>query len=345
MAWLTGWTYRKSHTITGSTDGVQTNYQMEVLVNRSSGSDSGQTVYVDTKCEADFGDLRFTKADGSTVLDYWMTYSGTVATCWVEVDSIPASPSTVDIYVYYGKAAASTTSNIKNASWNNIGDDFNDNSRDAGIWDTLSVSGASSAETNQRLELTTAGAADESGFLTTNSFTISDVELQVYIDCDAVEYMIIYLSLTKVTTTSINGEDDWYRHMLWNPDDEVFIQSNDVGSKVTHYNAAATAMAEVLKIQVHNSTIKFFEVSTERYSEAWDLTSTTCYIYLANYEGQSGGTDWFDTFWIRKFVDPEPAHTSWGSEETEAAAGLQLIVDGGVIQLLVDGGVIQKVVD
>ena len=57
-----------------------------------------------------FADLRFTKSDGSTLLDYWIEFiTGTspnlIAKVWIELapspDTIPASPGTYTFYIYY----------------------------------------------------------------------------------------------------------------------------------------------------------------------------------------------------------------------------------------------------
>lgn len=69
--WLIGWDYRKSHNIVGET-GAGTDYQIKIDVHYGSGSDSGEDVYLDSKSRRDFGDVRFTDNDGSTLLDYWM---------------------------------------------------------------------------------------------------------------------------------------------------------------------------------------------------------------------------------------------------------------------------------
>ncbi len=92
--WLSDYGYRKQITITGTTAGAQTNYQMKLTVYKGSGTDSGSNVYLNNHVQDDFDDIRFTKSDGTTQLDYWVeSYtSGTSATVWVEFDSIPASP-------------------------------------------------------------------------------------------------------------------------------------------------------------------------------------------------------------------------------------------------------------
>jgi len=110
--WLDGWKYRKAIIINGSTAGQQNNYQMKITTHYGGGSDSPPDVYFNNHSRTDFGDVRFTTADGATTLDYWMSskYDGINATFWVEVDSIPESNS-VGIYIYYGNFSVATTSN------------------------------------------------------------------------------------------------------------------------------------------------------------------------------------------------------------------------------------------
>ncbi len=121
---LSGWNNRKLKTINGTTTGAQTNYQMKLTIYNTSGSDTPGIVYLNGSTRSDFGDLRFTKSDGVTLLDYWIeSYtSGVSAVVWVEVDSIPAS--TADIYLYYGNP--STTSISNGASTFMFFDHFND---------------------------------------------------------------------------------------------------------------------------------------------------------------------------------------------------------------------------
>jgi len=76
---------------------------------------------VDTEghCQADFDDLRFTKADGTTLLDYWIENKLTCTTdlyadCWVELDTIAQMTSLTEhthFYLYYGNATAASVSN------------------------------------------------------------------------------------------------------------------------------------------------------------------------------------------------------------------------------------------
>lgn len=108
LVWLDGWDYRRKLTINGTTAGVQKNYQMKVIIYKGSGTDSAGTAYLGGNVRDDFADLRFTKSDGVTLLDYWIEsyISGVSAVVWVEIDSIPASPDKADIYFYYGNSMA-----------------------------------------------------------------------------------------------------------------------------------------------------------------------------------------------------------------------------------------------
>jgi len=70
--WLEGWSYRKSHEIIGSSAGSVGDYQVKIVVHYGSGDDSGEDVYLNGKCRTDFGDIRFTADDGVTELPYWI---------------------------------------------------------------------------------------------------------------------------------------------------------------------------------------------------------------------------------------------------------------------------------
>jgi len=125
--WLSGWNYRKSHIITGSEDGEFINYQIGIIVYKGEGEDGtivkGSTtfglVYCESHCQDSFGDIRFTKSDGITQLDYWIEYisNGDYIIFWVEVDLIEESPSTTKIYIYYGTEEETTTSHSMSNTW------------------------------------------------------------------------------------------------------------------------------------------------------------------------------------------------------------------------------------
>ena len=90
-------------------------WEIELMESTSPPADYGSDVYLNNHCQDDFDDIRFTKSNGDTLLDYWLEskVNGTSAIFWIEFDSIPASPSTVNFYIYYDNPSASSASNEK----------------------------------------------------------------------------------------------------------------------------------------------------------------------------------------------------------------------------------------
>src|SRR4030095_13438745 len=106
------WLYRKAITIdyTKVSAGAHTNFP--VLINITDAD-------LQTKAQADYDDILFTSADGTTKLDHEVeSYtSGTGAlVAWVEIPSLSSSANTV-IYMYYGNAGATPQQNIT-GTWN-----------------------------------------------------------------------------------------------------------------------------------------------------------------------------------------------------------------------------------
>ena len=108
--WLAGWQYRKSISISSSSN--LTDYQIKLAV-----------TYSNSSMKSDFSDLRFTDSGYTTLLNYWIeSYTAsTSAVVWVKVPSISTSGTT--IYMYYGNSAASTASSGDNTF--EFFDDFN----------------------------------------------------------------------------------------------------------------------------------------------------------------------------------------------------------------------------
>lgn len=116
MGFLPGWSFRKSKTVNGTTFGSQTNYTLQLTVYKGSGTDTDTAIYLNNNCNNDFSDVRFTSLDGETLLDYYMSSinPGVSAVVDIEVDSIPVSPGSSTIYVYYGNTSATSQSNGDN---------------------------------------------------------------------------------------------------------------------------------------------------------------------------------------------------------------------------------------
>jgi hypothetical protein len=108
------WKYRVSHVINPAS-GAGVNYTVRITVHYGTGENAGEHAYLDEQCRSDFGDVRFTASDGSTLLSYWLQekVDGDHAVFWVKIpDNLNSTSAT--IYLYYGNPGATTTSNLQN---------------------------------------------------------------------------------------------------------------------------------------------------------------------------------------------------------------------------------------
>jgi hypothetical protein len=93
---LAGWSKRKAIVLTGGASGAQTAFQLKLIVT------------FDGDMQSDFDDLRFTQADGTTLIDAWLETKtdDTSATVWAEFPTTPANTVEQTYYMYYGNAGA-----------------------------------------------------------------------------------------------------------------------------------------------------------------------------------------------------------------------------------------------
>jgi len=164
--WNTSFLYRKTHTITGTALGVQTDYQMCFEMRYGSGTDSGNKIYLNSHSQTDFDDIRFVKNDDTTLFDIWLDNytASTVAYFWVEIDSIPVSPNTVDVYIYYGNDSVSSVSNGESTFL--LFDDFEDNSLNTSLWSAVAGTGGSVQEIGNELAIQSPSGATSASYVT-----------------------------------------------------------------------------------------------------------------------------------------------------------------------------------
>lgn len=315
MSWLTGWSRRKSKTINGSTGGAQSNYQMlTIRVHKDTDSDTAsgdngsiQHVYVGTSVRDDFGDVRFTKADGSTLLDYFMQHlaSGSYADFVVEVDSIPEDPATVDIYVYYDKSDATTTSSGGD-TFPTFFDDFPGASIDLGKWDgdTGSASVAESIVTfggDSKVMESIADFSDPCSLLAKRRMSTGNW-IQFGIGSGNIARNC-FVNLVTTTIWERAGDANSYADVStnWTPGQYKIIRQTWKSDKLSWFeegsertNSPYTTVANIptIDIPIHFSTDKIANL-----------------IYA----------DWVA---IGKYVDPEPTWGAFGGEETLLVGGI-----------------------
>lgn len=122
---LEGWAMRRAIVIENVMPEDLVDFQVEVRLEH------------DDDMQVEFGDLRFTEADGTSLLPHWLErFSPLVdADVWVRVPLIPAS-GTVELWMYYGNPAAEDGSDGDATML--FMDDFNGNSLDPVKWSATS---------------------------------------------------------------------------------------------------------------------------------------------------------------------------------------------------------------
>lgn len=328
--WLSGWDYRKAHTITGSIDGAQTDYQVGIKVYYGNGVDGTEVIngvtfgkiYTDSKCQGDFEDINFTKADGITSLDYWMEeYSNaSYGVFWVEIDSIPDSPDTVDIYVYYGNDAVSSTSSGDNTFI--FFDDFEDEDIDAipdnTKWTLEVPSGyilikANPSGSGQVLDVY--GIDDGSN---TRAFSVDwtdsgevAISFKRRISRDGDNWGSWLFNHIYGAELSILYSEAWYRHT---PRKQWYT-----GGAYVNFNPVLTyAINTWYRVEYRClSDSMVMNENTVDYTGGYRVAYINPRSILLTYRGKSevAGHSYIDNVYVRKLRDPEPEHTSWGSEE------------------------------
>jgi len=276
-----------------------------------SGTDSGNNVHLGHKSRTDFGDVRFTGSDGTTLLSYWMeTYtSNNFAVFWVKVpNDLSTNPAT--IYIYYGNPSATTTSSGTDTFL--FFDHFDSSTETltfygAGTWsrdtansiikwtpntagDAFAVKdvGVTNALILTRCNIGITDSAAGAGARLGDISNWYDGLLKEYYEKLAIEKKVggTWSSISE-TSMTVNT-NTWYR---------VQFGVSGTSLKAYAYSDSYTLLASV------STTDSSLTTQTKHGLEAYKSSTTTSY--------QS-----YDFLAIAKYIDPEPSHGSWGSEES-----------------------------
>jgi len=346
VPWLAGWGYRKTHTLTGSTAGSLTNYQVGVKVYYGAGADGTEViggvtfgkVYCNSKCKTDFSDIRFTNWDGTTLLDYWLQekIDSDYAIFWVEVDSIPASPSTVDIYVYYGNASATYVDAQQHGKDTFIAfDDFPGVALD-GQWTTdanISVTVAGGTLTCKA----TAGSWSTWHGIHMAVANVQGIRLESY----AINWGHVASDLFQFgSELGVNWANQVLGHRLSDSraaasechltyvhDDSGLSKGNIEGQQ---------PLTSLIEQRDQNGIVKFYKdgveqsVGGETSSDSFD----TLMILVNRFTTYQSPNLYLDRILARNYVDPEPAHTAWGPETEPVLLAEFIVRKSGSAELL-----------
>lgn len=307
MAWLTGYTYRKQITLTGTADGAQTNYQLLLNVIKGAGSDSGNTVYLGSAALNWPNDVRFTKSDGSTLLDFWREESdATDGTWWIEFDSIPASPNTVTFYIYYGKASDTDASNIANTFI--FGDDAERGVNQDEVGNNWTESGQAEISTEQAWGGTRAvkmvGGAGPPQIL----------RVLVASNNQAIRYRVYKETASVAATCNQGNGTNRIRLNIDSAENVEYYTGAAYVDTGTLVNADAWNLLEIRNISFAAGTYDAVINGVLENCLMWVNTGFDDQIVFTG-TTTVGNDCWFDDIIVRNWTATEPTWTSWGDLE------------------------------
>ncbi|MEM4761717.1 MAG: DUF2341 domain-containing protein, partial [Thermofilum sp.] len=334
--WLSGWFYRKQHVINPAS-GAGSNYAVNITVYYGDGTDSGAEVYLGGKCRSDFGDIRFTASDGVTLLDYWMEekVDGVYARFWVRIpDDLSSSP--VTIYIYYGNPDATYAGDGTRVFL--FFDDFE--TGDLSRWTSYaadSVSVVVDEAGNKVLQFSVSTTGDGS---VVKYVPHSNVCLHFKLRVLKVEYLtssgyVNFYTYLRSQDSSLANTYSAYMHYAYaygtTPRIYLSVDTSTQWIYPFYLNVVTFSGSVLLADAVANSYA--FNVTYSNYFCASDSTLGALllngpvvsaadptflsgfYVALRVSGADANAVFWVDDVFLRKYVEPEPAHGSWGPEE------------------------------
>jgi len=290
---------------------MRVNYQLKLTVHKGTGASSGSNIYLQNHAlswGADNipNDLRFTKVDGTTELDYWVeTPYADPNTVFIEIPEL-SSDDTDDVYAYYGKSGDTTTSNIGNTFI--FGDDFDraDSGTVGNGWVETGESGGSCEILDHKLVLTR--VTTDAMVTQTLSAPTKDIMWE-WLSKDSSTSQLYSSGYYNSATNKVwgiglytAGKHGWLDSAVWNTTGTA-ITANQYYRRAIWYKYA-TGKAT---LYVDGSAI-----ASDKNPYTGGSTGPTFVL-------DAGGYAYVHTIdWVfgRKYVSPEPTWGSWGSEET-----------------------------
>jgi hypothetical protein len=305
MAWL----HRKPIIITGSTAGAQTNYQTKVTVG-----------FIDGKMNPDFSDIRFASSDGTTLLNHWReSYTASIsAVFWVNMPSLPASPATITIYMYYSNSSAATAGNGDNTFL--LFDNFGGSGLDAAKWTQQNSAGGSLSISNSQVTFSVNGAADYVWIHSNNLYTYP-----VWVEGKMDSYTPSGATLrfgestgTTLRTTGTQPNGNYYNEYSADVSGGTYRIVGDTSSGGFAVTSAVTSDTSGIwsfawaatGSQIFN--FNYLSKLTGADSAAGNIANYYLYAGIAAGTAGTAKADWLR---IRKYASSEPAAGTPGTEE------------------------------
>ena len=317
MGWLTGWSKRQAITLTGGSDGAQTDFQLKLAI------------AYDSDMLSDFSDLRFTDADGN-LIDAWLESKtdSTSADVWVEFPSTPANGETQTYYMYYGKSDAVDYWDIGETFV--FGDDF-ESGTDGELppgWTVNENVGTVRISTVTSNSGTKSTKIDDTGTQTAGLYGYvqlpSDMDaavLEFAAKADADNYLAMGLDDSTFDTGTVGTDIPccWLNYAAngWgymSNDTKVYIEAMGTAWNTYSIKVDKTNYIDISKDGVNKATNQPLNFAPDLYR----------YLKMFILGGGATSHGYFDDVRVRKYAANPPTY-EFGGEETESG-GLSMAV-------------------
>ena len=320
LAWVSGYSYRKSFTVNGTNDGAMTNYQLKLVVNNSTGVSSGSTVYLNGSSVVWPYDFRFTNSS-DTNLDYWIeSNTSTAATVWVEFNSIVnGSTNQSSFYIYYGKAGDTGASNGDTTFL------FFDHFDNGSTLNTSKWAGRTTLATvsSSIMTFTTNSTSFRSLYATTTA--AGDVRARMRLAPHGVDYQVGGLSRNDETNIDKGTNAYLYHsgvanHIQW---ETVSAAATVISNNVITYDAYH--LYDFVRYLSGTDTARVFYDNVQLGADATTNVNTNALTVAFTIWGTVGNYLSCDWCFLSNYTLNEPTVSGWGTQESSPNDYLTLV--------------------
>jgi hypothetical protein len=247
----------------------------------------------------DFGDVRFVANDGSTILSYWMQsmFNGENATFWVKV-SDNLSLSNAIIWMYYGNPTATSQSNGTNTFV--VFDDFEGATIDTSTWridgqvttsNTFAFTGSQFMEHGPGISL------------------VQMINIPVTSDFRACAWFRDTPSTGGIE--SVLGVASQFHGALCGVSSDIETDNYITRVDNTYFvsNMTRTAAFHAMEVEYSDQAYLYIDGALQAYQ---GVIGVPVAIGIGSSWVSASGNAFWDSFYIRKCVRPEPVQGLWG---------------------------------
>jgi hypothetical protein len=265
----------------------------------------------------DFSDIRFADASAS-LLGYWIENltSGVAATAWVKVPSIPVSGAT--IYMYYGKANASSESNGSKTF--EFFDDFAGATIDANKWSETDTGGYVTQNeriivTNGISSFTDPALFSKDNFTRSSGNAFNEFRVSYKGMCQRGTYQELSYFGWKDNSAVVSYDHmphAFYFHKYYSTG--ALFKAIENGVEVGYGSWTCGADYYIKLSLTSNGANYYTSTNGDNWSLFYTSTASSLTPLKIGFTHYEGGDTYFDNALVRKYVSPEPAY-SFGAEQ------------------------------